>query len=310
METRNIIGLELSGDTLRYAEVQRQGQTWQLVRLGSCGFDFDVAGALLGHEEDLELLETLRLAMRSVFGEGYNAEVRLALHPNQGYSFYVPVSSNLDEASRARVFLKEARTIVGTETPKLHFWPQPLYVEEFESGDTVTWYHISVVFKEVYQRFASCLRDFAEVRYQFVSLETSVAKVVSERMAAEEANTEQRLPFILALGCYEEHTEFLLCRSSNLHFSTFAEGIKPEESTRHSLQMMERLHFLPTMVGNIFIYGNPVDVTAFASLTYAFGVTPKLLNPLSFLAENADRLKDANTSLSPFVPCLGAALLS
>ncbi|HCR49854.1 MAG TPA: hypothetical protein DIW24_09500 [Bacteroidetes bacterium] len=310
MESRNIIGIELSGDTLRYAEVQRQAQSWQLVRLGSCGFDFNVAEALLGHESHPEALETLRLALNNVFGEGYSAEVRLALHPNQGYSFYVPVSSGLDEAARARVFLQEARTIVGTETPKLHFWPQPLYVEEFENGETVTWYHISVVFKDVYNRFAACLQDFNRVRYQFVSLETSVAKVISERMANETEQGRQRLPFILALGCYESHTEFLLCRLSNLHFSTFAEGIKPEESTRHSLQMMERLHFLPTMVGSIFIYGNPVDITAFASLTYAFGVTPKLLNPMTLMGDLSDRLLDTNTSLSPFVPCLGAALLS
>lgn len=306
MDSQTNIGIELSGETLRYAAVERIGDTWRLIRLGSCGFDFDVEDAVLNHPFEPKAAEAIRNALGDMLEGVRNAELRLALHPNQGHSFFVPVPSSLSDIERARLFLQEARTIVGQDTPPLHFVPQPLFIEELPKSDSVIWYQINVVPKEVYTRFTRYIETVSVNTYKFVSLEQSVAKVIGELSRRQPLQTSAQAPFIFALGNYDNHSEYILCRPSNLHFSTFTETVRPEQCAKHAVSMMERLNFMPKLVGQIYLYGNAVDAMAFASMTFAFGVAPQVLNPAPLLHVAEASL--AQQPLSSFVPCIGAAL--
>ena len=47
MDVRARAGIDIYGTVLRYAEVEQRGPRYQLLRLGSCDFDFDIAEAML-----------------------------------------------------------------------------------------------------------------------------------------------------------------------------------------------------------------------------------------------------------------------
>ena len=173
MEVRTQIGIEVSGESLRYAEVTFTGEDWHLTRLGSCNFSFDVADAILDRSFDATRAGEVRQALEEALGGTHDAQLRLALHPNQGFSFFVPVEAQLSDYERAQTFLKEARTIVGPHQSPLHFVPQPLFVEEFSDSKAVVWYQINVLYKEVYARFGEVVRGLGVREYKFCSLETS-----------------------------------------------------------------------------------------------------------------------------------------
>jgi len=81
MDVRARAGIDIYGTVLRYAEVEQRGPRYQLLRLGSCDFDFDIAEAML-QASSPEHIEALTDALNDVFEGSIAARLHVTLHPS------------------------------------------------------------------------------------------------------------------------------------------------------------------------------------------------------------------------------------
>jgi hypothetical protein len=305
MESYIILGIELYADTLRYAKIEKQGDAWQLIRLGSYVFDFDVADVALNvNPPDLNAGQSVRSALQDILENHPVNELRVVLHPTQAHHFYVPVDATLPSIERAQTFLKDARTVTGEMNEPLHIVPHSLFIEELLNEETVAWYQVSVVKKEIFRQFAQFTDGFPIEHYQFCSAETSVAKIVCEMV--QKLPIKHNAPFILVLGFYNDHTEFLLCRQQNLHFSTYAPITDPQACADHAITLIEKMHFIPQMVGQVYVYGSQLP-TDLQPIQGALGIVPEVLHPVEMLKLDMN-VWEQNQTLNMYLPAIGAAL--
>lgn len=298
------LGIELYGDTLRYAKVEQHKDAWQLLRLGNYTFDFDIAEAFLSDEPKPQDIAVMRAAIQDMMEESTIQELRIALHPTQACHFYIPVEVNLSSVERAQLFLRDSRKMIGEENKPLHIVPHSLFLEELSNGEQVAWYQISTFHKSAFRRIAQFIEGLKIAQYHTCSVETSVGKVITEILKPQ--TMTKQAPFVVVTGNYLEHTEFLLCRTENLHFSNYATLTESSEINEHILQMLKRLHFLPQMVGKMYMYGTDVT-TDWDAVAEHFGMVPQLITPSLIPRLYSQNLPNSE-SLSAFIPAIGAAM--
>jgi hypothetical protein len=303
MDAHARAGIDIHGSVLRYAEVEQYGSRCRLLRLGSCVFDFDLSAEVF-RTASPEHLETVAEALGDVFAGSVASELHVALHPPGGYAFFAPLPEALPEAEREERLRDEAAFLIGTGEA-LRVEPTPVYTEPVD-GSVVAWFHVLAIPEWVHARLEQAFHALPRVHYRLVRSMQAAANTI-DRIERREPADRSRAPFSLAVGWYETHTEFTLCRNHRWYFSHHAAVGSPADSAYFAAMLLRRLRLAPSDVGRLFLYGSDVDPAQFSLLQTLFPVAPERLNPLQLVDLDPGSLT-ASFDTEAYVPCIGATL--
>ena len=308
MDVRARAGIDIYGTVLRYAEVEQRGPRYQLLRLGSCDFDFDIAEAVL-QASPPEHLEALTDALTDVFEGSVAARLHVTLHPPTCYSFFTALPVEVAAEERKKRLLRDASLLTRSGSPQpLRLTADPVYTETMDDGETVEWFHVLALNERLHARFDRICRMLPQSRHRMTLSMHAVANAVEriERRGGE-GEGRQQAPFTLALGWYPTHVEFTLCRHTHWYFSHFSEAAPPADCAYFALALTSRLGLDQDAVGRVFVYGGFKQADDFANLAEVFPAAPEPLNPMQLIDLDQDSMA-ASFDHAAYAPCLGVAL--
>lgn len=310
MEALARAGIDITGNVLRYAEVEQSGREFRLLRLGSCDFDFDVAEALWQPEAHPHL-PTVSEALADVFAGSGAVRYQLTVHPPGCYSFFTPLPSGISETTRKVRIQQEASLLAGVETP-LRLMADPAYSDAAEGAERVDWVHVLAVPEHVYTRFEEVLRVLVEQPHPRLTPRPRLMASMQAAAAAMEHLLHRALPgpdapFALAVGWYPTHVEYTLCRGAQWYYSHFTVAGTPADAVYYGVALLQRLHLRPSQVGRVYLYGITPPAETAPILERVFSRPAERLNPLAVVDLDADSLTEDFDAVA-YVPCMGAAL--
>ena len=308
MDVRARAGIDIYGSVLRYAEVEQRGPRYQLLRLGSCDFDFDVAGAVL-ESSPPEHLEALTDALNDVFEGSVAARLHVTLHPPTCFSFFTALPVEVAKEDRKQRLLREAALLTRSDSPQpLRLTADPVYTETLDPGSAVEWYHVLALNERLHARFDRICRMLPQSQHRMTLSMHAVANAV-ERIERRGSAGEQRqrTPFSLAIGWYPTHVEFTLCRHAHWYFSHFSEPAQPNDCTYFALALATRLGIKQGAIGRVFIYGGFKSPEDFVEMAHVFPAEPEALNPMDLIELDSDSMA-ASFDHTAYAPCLGVTL--
>lgn len=300
MEARVRAGIEFHDKVLRYAELERRGSRYQLLRLGSCDFDFSVLTELQAASP--RYLEIVGEALQDVLAGLVAEELEVALHPLQGIAAFAslqPETIGADELHHR--LLAEAVWITGQPGEVLYLHAEPSFHQPLVEDAQSCWYQVLVLSEHVQAHLERVLQQVPCRRYR-IRLSTAGAAEVLQRLPGPELGVSPEVG--LAIGCYETHTEFSLCRRGRWYLSHFAHG--SEDIAYFCMVLLHRLGLSAAMVEQVALYGTHVPAVLSEQLQLLFPVAPVLLNPLLLTTLDPEALNPSEAVA--YVPCIGVAL--
>jgi hypothetical protein len=308
MDVRARAGIDIYGKVLRYAEVEQRGPRYQLLRLGSCDFDFDVAGAVLDAANP-EHLEALTDALNDVFEGSVAARLHVTLHPPTCFSFFTALPVEVAKEERKLRLLREAALLTRSSAPQpLRLTADPVYTETLEAGPAVEWYHVLALNERLHARFDRICRMLPQSHHRMTLSMHAVANAVEriERRGGE-GERQRHAPFTLVLGWYPTHVEFTLCRHARWYFSHFADAATPGDCAYFAVKLLRRLGIQQEAIGRVFVYGGFKTASDFADLARVLPAEPESLNPMHLIDLDTDSMA-ASFDHTAYAPCLGVTL--
>ena len=300
-------GVDIYDSTLRYAEVERNGSDYRLLKLGSCEFDFNMAEALASGAQPM-YLDTLAEALNDVFGESQASDLHVIFHPSNCYSFFTPLYVDMTEEERKRRLQDEATLLTSETGPMpLHLTADVVHTETLDNGRVVEWFHVLGIQEQVHSQLDRILRGLPPSSYRF-NLSTRGTANAIENLARRD-NVEHSLesPYSLAIGFYKTHIEYVICRRFRWFFSHHAASSSPADSVYFALALLRRLNLERSAVGQLYIYGEEIEAEIFSILQDVFSLTAEVLNPIDVVA--LDRKSPGmHFSAEAYVPCIGIAM--
>ncbi len=307
MDVQARAGIDIYGTVLRYAEVEQHGERYRLLRLGSCDFDFDVAGAVL-EAAGTEPLEALTDALTDVFEGSAATRLHVTLHPPHCYSFFTPLPADVAKDERKQRLLREASLLTRSRSPQpLRLTADPVFADTPEEGYHVEWYHVLALKERLHARFDRIFRMLPQAHYRMTLSMHAVANAIERLEQRGEHEAPRQAPFSLAIGWYPSHVEYTLCRHGRWYFSHFTDADVPDDCAYFALLLLNRLDLTPAAFDRLYLYGGHQELDAFSSLRHVFGATPELLNPMQ-LIDLDEHSMAASEHLEAYAPCIGVAL--
>lgn len=302
-------GIEIQGGILRYAEVEQYGTRYRLLRLGSCDFEFDLADELLkgAHSDHLGVI---REAIEDVFAGTVAGDLRVAVHPPNGYAFFTPLPTGMSQAQRQERLENEAGLLTLPDTGRsapCRLTADAAYTEAIGDGAYVDWFHVLAVEERVYQRFDNILRVLPRLSYRFMHSMQGAALALHRLGQRGTLIYDADAPFTLLIGWYPSHIEYTLCYQHEWYFSHYNAAAPPDDTAYFAMALLQQLKLLPNVVGEIYLYGEDLDLGGFGVLQKLFKVEPVLLNPIPVVDMDPSSLA-ASFPVESYVPCLGVAL--
>jgi len=299
--------VEVYGRIMRYAEVQGGGDTpLQLVRLGACDFDFDVAETLLGVASTAHL-ETVATAIREIFDGSEAAKLSVAVHPWNCTSFFSPLPEGMAPSERFEQLRQEAAMLSDASVARpVRVKATPVRIEQLPDGRKAHWHHVLRLSDSVHARLEHIAKrpgtsmQPSAWPHEFTDTTAAVATVVTRRPeVADDA-------LALAVGVYGDRAEYVLCRGSRWQFGHYAEAGALDDGPYFLAALLDRLGTKPSAVKHLFFYGDKIDATRLQGLEHILGTSAMALNPL-------DIFGPARSGTDPFVlasyaPVIGALL--
>lgn len=300
-------GVDIHGSTLRYAEVERDGSSYRLLKLGSCEFDFDMAQALSTGAQPV-YLDTLAEALNDVFAQSMAAELHVVFHPSNCYSFFTPLFIDMTEDERKWRLQEEANLLTAQGTPvPLHLTADVVYTETLENGRVVEWFHVLGVEEQIHSQLDRILRTLPPTSYRFNLSTRGTANAIESLCRKENREPSEEAPFTLGIGYYATHTEYVLCRRNRWYFSHHSESSAPADSVYFSLGLLRRLKLDRSMVGQVYIYGEEIEGDVFSLLQDVYKQPPEVLNPVEVVALER-KSAGMHFTAEAYVPCIGIAM--
>lgn len=311
--TRYRAGIELYGRVMRYAEVDLGARTDaaeppapRLLRLGACDFDFDVAEALLDLAGPTHL-DTVATAVCEIFGGSKAETLRVAVHPWHATSFFSPIPEGTAPASRLEQFKQEAAMLADAAvTRPVRVRATPVRIEAGPDGRRSHWHHVLRLPESVHARLAHIAKPLGgserEAAHEFVDTTGAAAAVVARLLP----DNDEDEAFTLALGAYDDRTEFALCRGTTWYHGHYADVPAQTDGAYFCAALLDRLGVAPERVRRLYLYGDAAE-PGMAAVTSAFlGREAQPLEPLQVFRvapPGADPL-----ALTAYAPCVGALL--
>ncbi len=300
-------GVDLYESTLRYAEVERNGSDFKLLKLGSCEFDFNMAQSL-GEGAQPAHLETLSEALNDVFSESIATELHVVFHPSNCFSFFTPLFVDLTEEER-KWRLQEEATLLTTSTPPLplHLTADVVRTETLENGRVVEWFHVLGLDERIHGQLNNILSSLPHTHYRFNLSTRGTANAIETMAQKEHMIASEESPYSLAIGYYKTHIEYVLCQNFRWFFSHYTDTSTPTDSVYFALSLLRRLNIERAAVGQLLIYGEDIDAEVFSVLQEIFKKTPEVLNPMELVS--LDRKGPGmHFTAEAYAPCIGIAM--
>lgn len=307
MESRVRAGIDLYDQTLRYAEVERIGSRYRLLRLGSCDFDFDVAHQLLDEAQPV-YLETVAEALRDVFSGSSATSFQIAVHPPLCYSFFTALPSDPDSERNRRRVEQEIELVTGaSQVHGLHFTADHVVEEVLSDGRTAEWYHVLALGSHVHDRIDQVLHELHPAEFR-VRVSMDAAAEVAATLIRKATLRGVPIPHhVLAIGWYPSHVEFVLLRDGRWQFSHFAEIQSPHDTTYFALALLERLKLDTQEIDELYTYGAGFTLADPGLIGDAFGKEVQTLNPVEIVSLDPASLS-TSFDAGAYVSCIGVAL--
>ncbi len=302
MQTDIRAGIELDGSVLRYAEIEHIGERARLLRLGSCDFEFDLTEEL--PDAAPEKLATLGDALEDVFAGSKASSLSVAVHPPAGCYFFAPLPSGMPNAERQAHLKQQASFLMG-DPPDLtpHVEDERLYTESLDGNDTVDWFYALVFSEEAYASYAELLDRLPFGSSRPVASMSAAAAVMRRLQGDEQPGSL----YSLAVGVYNSHFEFTLCRGAQWRFAHHAPGGPPEDCAYYVAGLLNRMGVPTDDVERLYLYGRDVDVSAFDAVGEILPVHATRLDIFRALDHNPNGLSK-DVSGDAYVTGIGAAL--
>lgn len=304
-------GIELYGRVMRYAEVELGARgdgeaPPRLLRLGACDFDFDVSEALLDLSGPTHL-DTVATAVREIFAKSRAESLRVALHPWRCTSFFSPIPEGTVPADRLEQLKQEAAMLSDAAVGRpVRVQATSVRIEALPDGRRSHWHHVLRLPEAVHARLAHVAKPFGgESRdggYEVVDTTGAAAAIAARLAHPPEADDTA---FSLAVGVYDDRTEFTLTRGETWYHGHHAEaGV--HDAAYFGAALLDRLGIAPRRVRRLFLYGDAAEPGMVAPLSAFLDVDAEPLNPLRLF-----RLAPSEASpyaLAAYAPCVGALL--
>ena len=293
--------ISIQGQTLRFAELEHRDDGYVLRRLGGETASFDLAQALLRGEGDAQKAGELG----RIVGEGLEGtaarDLRVAIHPPDGYSFFTPISSDVPVRDRKRQLLQQAALVTGVRSSKeLTMTSDTVRTTQDSEGEPFMWVHVLAVPDVVDELMAELVSALPVRDYEWVVSSEAAARVTSRIERTGGSATEALRPYTLAVGQYPSHTEYALSRNREWYHAHYAEEAEsPENRAYFAVGFMNRVDVPLNAVGRLYVYGVDVDLTDYVSLESIFGREPEVLDPFRVVRHQLTSLPDDPGAYAP-----------
>lgn len=304
MQTEIRAGIDIYRSVLRYAEVERRGPQYRLLRLGSCTFEFDLADALLRDGQPGQH-ETVRQALDDVFEGSSAAQLHVVLHPPDTYAFHTPVAAQVSTVERRRMLTHQVELLVGEPSEPLHITQTPLYGEQTASGERMEWFHALTLPEQAHSYLERLTDGLAARDLQLHSSMGAVARTLTRLYELDSAAPEDGLQ--LGIGVYPTHFEFTLCHGAYWIYSLHAPAGPSANAAYYAVKLLDHLRYHTRDVYRIALYGELGGQHSFDLLSELMDCPVRPLNTLASLDLAPDRLGDDDAQVAAYAPCIGAA---
>ena len=303
MEALARAGIDIYGSVLRYAEVEQYGNRYRLLRLGSCDFEFDVFAEVF-EAADPAHLDTVAEAIGDVFTGTASKRLRIAVHPPVGTPFFSPVAPGIGEDVLRRRLFQEAALITGATD--LDLTADSTVTETLPDGSQVTWTHVLAMDRRIQERMASVVRVLPHAAFRPMTSMQGIALALN-RLSQRRALSPDDQPFVLALGWYPTHIEYVLCYHGAWFYSHHSLPGTPVDAAFYALALFQHLRLDPKHLGRLFLYGLNVDPRPFDVFASVLQLEPESLNVVP-VVDLDPRSLAASFDVESYAPCIGIAL--
>ncbi len=295
--------LTFQENVLRYAEVERRDQAHRLLRVGTEAFPFDLTRALLRERRDRQQVRRVKEALLEIFEGAEARDLRIALHPVQGYSFFTPISSEVPVRDRKRQLLQQAALVTGARSKNsLHMTSETVRTTQDSDGEPFMWVHVLALPKVVDERIGAMVDQLPMGDYTWM-LSSQAASRVTRRVERAGGSAQEALrPYTLAVGQYSTHTEYSLSRNREWYHAHYAEDVYSAENRAYfAVGFLNRVDVPLDGVGRLFAYGTDVDLDDYRPFEKIFGQGPEILDPLRVVENETGSVPGDPSSFSPSV---------
>lgn len=306
MEVANArASIELCGNVLRYAELERHGARYRLLRLGRHDFEVDLVEAIHRGTRS-EHWQALTEVLGDLFDTSAASRLAVTLHPPAAHSFFTALPATLQGPERARHLRREAGVLMQSDAPRpLRLTADRIYSEE-EGGETIEWLHVLALEEDVQERIDLLVGALPFETYRLMLSTHAVASVIGQ-VERREGAEGRRGPYTLAVGWYPSHAEYVLWRDGQWRFGRYVDAPAPSDIAYYAAALLQRLQVEPAVVGRLFTYGEAETTEPFDPLATALRLTPEPLRPSQLVRLDADAV-DFRIDAASLTPCVGAAL--
>lgn len=298
----------IQGATLHYAEIEHSESFRTLRRVGQKTFNVDVSYIL--REKDTEPSAFDRVA--AFINEGLDgtdaSKLTVALQPQEGFSFFTPISAELSVPERRRELVQQTALVTGARSPgSLHLDSQTVRMAQDSDGESHMWVHV-LALPDAMETHMAALVDEGPLRHHtwMVSSE-GVSRLMGQIERTEAPHEEALQPYSLAIGQYPTHTEFALSRNREWYHSHYVLDVQsPQDRAYYAVGFLNRIDVPASSIGRLYVYGSSVEQGAYEPFEEIFSCTPEILDP-SHVVRSGEELS-LHGEPTPYVPCIGAGL--
>jgi len=300
--------IEIYGRIMRYAEAKRGGGAPpQLVRLGACDFDFDVAETILGLAGTTHL-QTVGTALREICDGSESAKLVVTVHPWNCTSFFSPLPEGMAPAARFEQLRQEAAMLSDASVARpVRVKATPVRIERLPNGRRAHWHHVLRLSDSVHARLdhiakrSTATADVVDWPHEFTDTMAAAAAVVARRPEMEESQA-----LALAVGLYGDRAEYVLCRGTSWQFGHYAETGALGDGPYFVAALLDRLGASPSDVEHLYLYGDHVEAGSMQGVERLVDRSVQALNPLDIFGPT--RSGADPFILASYAPVIGALL--
>jgi len=295
-------------EKVRYAEVERAETGLRLRRADRRVLDFDAAEVAWGTHDDTRSLGPLADAVGGLVGSTAARTLQVAVHPPQGYSFFVPVSPEASATERRRQLLRQSALVTGARSAReLALQPTTVRTGQDGDGEPFEWVHVLAVPSVVDSRMQAVLDPLPTDDYAWTAT-TQAAAHLAAVVEREGGGTPQEAvrPYTLVVGQYPTHAEFSLLRDREWYHAQYTdEGGHAGNQAYFATGFLNRVGVAPGEVSRLFTYGRVPEETDFGPFEAVLHRTASPIDPAQALPGGA---AIGEEDRGAYVPCIGAAI--
>lgn len=323
-EVRIRAAVELSGRTLRYAEVEAGPRRPdldappgaapgpRLLKLGAADFDFDLGAAILEPAGPTHL-ETISAAMAEMFADSRAESLSMVVHRWQATSFFAPLPAGMPAADRFEQVRQEAAMLAGARDARpVRVTATPVR-SEMVDGKAYHWHHVIRLPEAIHARASFMARQIGEsVEHRFIDATGAAAAVASRLRPAEEMRdgdaSPESVPFALSVGVYGDRFETAITRGDTWYFGHSGIAADGADAAYFGAALLEQLGLRPADVGRLYVYGEDASSAVVTSFEGLLGTTAVPLDPMGLFPYARSQARPE--ALAAFAPVVGSALRS